>query len=75
MPCRVGMTTDPARRKKEWESEYPNLHDWEILYDGLSKEKAQEKETEEASARGCVAEPGGRESEDNKKWSVYYFKY
>lgn len=73
--CRVGITTDPDRRKTEWELKYPNLHDWKILHRGLSKTEAQTRETEESRARGCDSGPGGRESEDDKKWSVYYFKH
>lgn len=30
MACRVGITTDPETRRKEWETAYPDLTDWRL---------------------------------------------
>jgi hypothetical protein len=29
MSCRAGITTDPERRKIEWQHAYPNMQNWE----------------------------------------------
>ena len=74
MACRVGITTDPDRRKKEWQKEYPNLWDWQILGVHSTKSAAQEQETAEAKRRGCDSSPGGGGPE-RATWHVYYFQY
>lgn len=74
MPCRVGITTNPAERRRYWESQHSTLRNWRILASGLKKSAAQRRENEEASQRGCRAAPGGAGSE-NDSWSVYYFEY
>lgn len=72
MPCRVGITTDPERRKKEWENKVVGLKNWRILLKTTSRKKAQQKETDYAKEHGCQASPGGSGS---GTWYVYYFKY
>lgn len=74
MPCRVGMTTDPEERKKQWESKYKSLGNWTILHKCPSKSDAQKKETEEARARRCESSPGGSGPE-HATWYVYYFTH
>ncbi len=73
MGCRIGMSTDPEERKRYWESQYEGFADWEILAEGLSKDAAQEKETELAAQRGCESSPGGEGPDEG--WSVYYFTF
>ena len=80
MSCRIGITTDPDRRKKEWERELGSKmrsETWKILDSGLTKSEAQRKEDELASEKSCQASPGGSDvGDDNEKiWSVYYFEY
>ena len=59
MACRVGITTDPARRKEEWKRRYPSLRKWRILSTHSTKRAAQERERLEARERGCRAHHGG----------------
>ena len=73
MPCRVGITTDPDRRKAEWESKVVRLRNWRILNSYRSREKAQEHETRYAKRYGCQAAPGGAEA--GGTWYVYRFDY
>lgn len=76
--CRIGMTTDPNRRKKEWEREYrkqgKSIISWVILNTYKSKSSAQEFETREANKQNCESQQGGR---DSKKtiWYVYKLEY
>lgn len=74
MACRVGITTNPERRKAEWEREYPNLTNWQILEIHATKSDAQAAENRLAKQLNCVAHPGGHGSDDDT-WYVYYFEY
>ena len=74
MACRVGITTDPQRRKQEWEEEYPWLRRWTIISRHSTRSAAQTKENQEARNRGCEAHPGGAGPE-RATWYVYYFEY
>ena len=74
MACRVGITTDPGRRKIEWEGRYPSLRSWRILSTHDSKNAAQQRETQEARKKGCIAHHGG-DGPEYAKWYVYYFEY
>lgn len=74
MPCRVGITMNPERRKKEWEKDYPNLRSWEIVEKCGSKSAAQARETAEAKRRNCDFGSGGSGPEF-ATWYVYYFWY
>ena len=74
MPCRVGMTIDPELRKREWETEHPDLHNWRILSTHPTKTAAQQAEHQKAHLRGCVSHAGGVGPE-RALWSVYYFEY
>ena len=73
MPCRVGITTDPVRRKQEWEQK-GSVRNWEILASGLTKNQAQDEENRIARERGCEAYPGGLDN-GLSNWCVYYFEY
>ena len=75
MACRVGMTTDPERRRKEWQARYPSLRHWSILASGLTRTEAQKREEDEAKKRGCTQSGGGDDPDKPKARSVYYFEY
>ncbi len=61
--CRIGITMDLERRKKEWERE--NLKRGKVIKNltvfsaHQSKLSAQEVETREAKLQNCEAPPGG----------------
>ena len=74
MACRIGITTDPERRKKQWQEKHPDLRDWKILGVHRTKSAAQAQETAEAKRRGCVSGPGGS-GPAVATWHVYYFRY
>ena len=73
MPCRIGITTNPAARKKQWESKCVGFSNWRLLGGPLDRKTAQEKESALARQYGCVAHPGGEGP--NHGWYVYYFTY
>lgn len=76
MGCRVGITTNVEERKADWEGEYPNMTNWKVVANGLSRDKAQEMENTLSLAHSCDASPGGNEPEDpNATWSVYRFEF
>lgn len=74
MACRIGITTRPNGRRKDWETVYPDLTNWQILETHSTKSDAQAAENRLAKQLGCVAHPGGDGSEDDT-WYVYYFEY
>ena len=74
MPCQIGITMNPARRKQEWLHERPTLRNWQILGVFLSKSDAQKAETLLAAQQGCESSPGGT-GEENAFWSVYKFDF
>ncbi len=80
MPCRVGITTDPENRKKDWERQVVGLTNWRKEFVG-SKEDAQQKEYLWQLACNlnqlhgeCHAHPGGGDP-DKYGWWVYEFDY
>jgi hypothetical protein len=76
MPCRIGITTNPGRRKREWQEEHPNLRDWEILGRYDTRRQAQAVENRLTTENGWYSAPGGREPNNaNTKWAVYKFYY
>ena len=74
MACQVGITTDPARRKTEWQNDRPTLRNWTILATASTKSEAQRLEDAHARARGCNSGAGGSGPE-RATWYVYYFDY
>ena len=75
MACRVGITTDPDRRKQEWRSRYPvTFRDWQF-FGPYSRQQAQMEEDRLAKLWGCEASPGGREPESASWWYVYKFQH
>jgi len=73
MACKVGITTDPKRRKKEWQQKYPSLHNWKTHGQFDTKTKAQQAENEFAQSHGCEAHPGGG-GKERAKWHLYSFE-
>ena len=74
MACRIGITTDPQGRKKDWVKVHPGLLNWQILGTHYTKTAAQKQENEEARRLGCVSHPGGA-GREHDVWHVYYFNY
>ena len=74
LACQVGITTDPERRKKEWQAQRPTLRNWMVLAEYNNKSAAPARETQEASRRGCNSGVGGTGPE-YATWHVYYFEY
>ncbi len=76
--CRIGMTTNPERRRKEWKRDYRkqgnNITSWSILNTYQSKTSAQKFETKEAKKQNCEANPGGKGPE-KAIWYVYKLEY
>lgn len=74
MACQVGITMNPERRRQEWEREYPNLRNWELISHHFTRSAAQSREIEEANRRGCNYGSGGG-GQENALWYVYRFTY
>ncbi len=76
--CRIGITTNLGRRKKEWIRRYKKegkiIKSWKVLSVHESKSSAQAVETREAKLQNCEAHPGGRDSE-KEIWYVYKIEY
>lgn len=79
MPCRVGITTNPKRRKREWERLVIKLRNWQLHGCYQNKDDAQEEEDRLVQAcfdRGktCYGDAGGGDPDD-EGWTVYSFDY
>ena len=81
MPCRVGITTDPEKRKKYWANRVTGFRSWATHGCHFSKADAQAEEDRrvaECNASGdrgtCHGHPGGGEPDDIV-WTVYSFDY
>ena len=72
MAWKVGITTDPEKRKQYWQSLHPHLEGWRIIASGLSYSDAQREEIECARRCGCESHSGGPDITGNI-WSVYRF--
>ncbi len=73
MPCRVGITTDPQKRKLQWERRVVGLTNWKLLGKYHGKENARQKGAEYAATAGCNAHSGGPDIRG--PWYVYRFDY
>ena len=73
MKKRIGITTDPQRRKKEWESLYPSLRNWRVVATGLTYDQAQEQEFCYVRGKGFIG--NGGDYVPGYVWSVYTFEY
>ncbi|KXB06169.1 hypothetical protein AKJ53_01125 [candidate division MSBL1 archaeon SCGC-AAA382F02] len=73
MPCRVGITTRPEKRRREWENKVIGLKNWRIIGKHQSRKKAQEHEDSYARQHGCGAMHGGRWG--SGMYYVYRFDY
>ena len=76
--CRIGITTNLERRKKEWMNRYKKegkaIKNWIVFSTHESKSSAQKVETREAKLQNCEAHPGGRGPE-KEIWYVYKIEY
>ncbi len=83
MPCKVGITTNPERRRLYWQERTTGFAKWEILEVFRSKAAAKEYETAYALRHKCEAVPSssdtpsrGREPTiEGEWWYVYHFEY
>ena len=73
MPCRVGITSDPARRRSEWESSVVGFRNWRIIGTHQTREQAQQHEEQYARQHGCQASNGGHNTKG--PWHEYHFDY
>ena len=79
MPCRVGITTDVDRRKREWKQRVIGLRGWREYGSYPDKESAQRKENElvancDRNRGTCHEQPGGGDP-NAEGWTVYSFDY
>ena len=74
MPCQIGITTNPDRRKQEWQNQRPSLRNWTILEQHRTKTAAQQAENRFARQHGCNSGSGG-DGPENANWFVYKFDY
>ena len=73
MACRAGITTDPWRRKNEWERKYPGMSNWQETGPFASRSEAQAWEN---AQRSCEKAPGGATPDNpNTKWYGYRFNF
>lgn len=73
MACRVGITTDRAKREAYWRGQHPSLCNWKIENEYETKTEAQAEENRIAKERGCKSAPGG--GPEIATWYVYSFEY
>jgi len=74
--CRIGITTNLAKRKTYWSNVHSTFSDWKVLGGPMSRQKAQNMETQLAKQYRCEAHPGGDEPDNpSTSWYVYYFTY
>ena len=71
--CYVGMTMNLARRKREHERRYGEIHKWEEHGPYFSKTAAQAAENQLAGVR-CDSNEGGR-GDEFALWYVYSFEH
>lgn len=73
MPCQVGMTTDPDRRRREWER-IRHVSNWRIVDKAYSKSDAQDKENYWAGWLSGTSGEGG-DGPEVATWYIYAFEY
>lgn len=75
MSCRIGITTDPERRKSEHQRDYPSLRNWMILSTHTTKSAAQTAEDRaKLTFPNCSAHRGGAGPEF-ATWCLYKFDH
>lgn len=77
MTCKIGITTDPERRRARWEhwciKQGHPMKNWEIIDKFSTKEEAQKAEDALATELGCEAYPGGPDVDG--PWHLYRIDY
>ena len=77
MPCRMGITTNPARRQQEWLEKHPFMSNWEVMAGPYTlKTKAKEEQDRLVALHGCEdSGDGGDHDTHSSRWYVYGFNY
>lgn len=79
MEYRLGVTTHPDERKREWLKIYPHLSDWVIMEQFDTRREAVEREMLYAYMLDCIPSDFEDASDDEAKgggpWFVYRFAY
>lgn len=83
MPCKIGITTNPERRRVYWQNRAEGFANWQILEIFRSKAAAKEYEAAYALRHGCETDLDDsdppRTSREPKIqhdwWHVYHFDY
>ena len=77
--CRIGITTRPDERYKEWKRYYEKqgkkIISWTILSKHFIRNYAQQMETKIAKEQNCVSSSGGRNPKIALWWFVYKLEY
>ncbi len=72
MPCRAGITTRLAERKKEWLELYPKMRNWKAFGPFRNRAAAQAWEDKQP----CQKSGGGADPDvAGAKWYSYQFDY
>lgn len=77
MAMRLGMTSRPYERIKEWQKIYPNLRNWRILETGLTYNQALKKENDYRNSLekfDIESQPGGMPKQ-GFIYCIYVFEY
>ena len=74
MASRVGITTDPEYRRREWTKKHPDLWQWAILGTHSTKSAALAHESRMARQLPSITSPSDSGAEE-ATWYVYYFQY
>ena len=73
MPCRIGITENPSKKRKYWQHQVVELSHWQLLASFDSSSEAQAYMTQFAKLHGCHV------SEDydstSYKLCIYHFEY
>lgn len=73
MPCSVGISTDPKRKKEEWELKVSRLRKWHTEGPYRTKEAAQKKKRELIARYNCQRDT--QKAEAPGLWYVYMIEY
>ena len=76
MACRVGITTNPDRRMREWLGKHPHLTNWRVVGPYRTRKEAQDAESVLAFQLNCHSSHGGDNPDDSSApWWLYTFDY
>lgn len=78
MTCRIGIATDLKSHRQYWESQHPDMEQWQILGHYYCQEDAQAEEDRLVKQFGYLASPSPIVAEPENPygaWYVYSFLY